>query len=116
MKKAITGIVAVLVAAFVIVLAVNAQNGPRGTKKAGTEMSKDCSKCPAASSCCKMKYGTASQTKSCDQSKCKEKGCDPATCKGGKCDKGECKSTSSAAKGCPGKCATPPAAGTGTAN
>ena len=58
MKKVIIGLSAVLISAFVVVLAVNAQDKPQETKKSCTEMAKDGSKCPAAaSSCSKMKYG-----------------------------------------------------------
>jgi hypothetical protein len=96
MKKVIIGISAVLVSAFVIILAVNARNNPQETKKATTEVSKDCPKGQSASGCCKMKYGTTAETKPCDMSKCKEKGCDPANCK-------EAKSN---AEGCKAKCET----------
>ena len=104
MRKAIIGFSAVLISAFVIILAVNAQSGPQENKKTCTEVSKDGSKCPAASSCCKMKYGSVSEAKTCDHSKCKEKGCDQANCKEGKCDHESCKSacaaTSCEAKKC----------------
>ncbi len=97
MKKVLIGISVVLISVFVMILAVNAQNGPQETRKSCPEMSKRGTKCPAASSCCKMKYGSTAQAKTCDQSKCKEKGCDPATCKEDKCNKANCKTASAAA-------------------
>jgi hypothetical protein len=99
MKKAIIGISVVLVSAFVIVLALNAQSDPQETKKCNTEVSKDCSKGQNASGCCKMKYGTTAESKPCDMSKCKEKGCDPAKCKEGKCSHEGCKAKCETASG-----------------
>ena len=87
MKKVIIGLSAVLISAFVIVLAVNAQDKPQETKKSCTEMAKDGSKCPAASSSCnKMKYGATTEVKACDKEKA---GCE-AKCKEGKCEHESC--------------------------
>jgi hypothetical protein len=91
MKKVIIGVSAVLISAFVIILAVNAQNKPQETKKCTTEASKDCQKGASTSGCCKMKYGTTAEAKPCDMAKGKEKGCDPANCKEGKCSHEGCK-------------------------
>jgi NH3-dependent NAD+ synthetase len=89
MKKVIIGLSAVLISAFVIILAVNAQDKTQETKKACTETAKDGSKCPAASSsCCKMKYGSTAEAKACDKEKA---GCE-GKCKEGKCDHEGCKS------------------------
>ncbi len=105
MKKVIIGLSAVLISAFVIILAVNAQDNPQETKKACTETAKDGSKCPAAaSSCCKMKYGSTAETKTCEKTACKEKaGCD-GKCKEGKCDHEACKTPCPAASGEAKKC------------
>jgi len=101
MKKVIIGLSAVLISAFVIILAVNAQDKPQEAKKCCTEMAKDGSKCPAAaSSCCKMKYGTTAEAKACDKEKA---GCE-AKCKEGKCDHESCKTICAAASGEVKKC------------
>jgi hypothetical protein len=99
MKKVIIGVSAVLVSAFVIILAINAQNNPQETKKCTTEASKDCPKGANSSGCCKMKYGTTAEAKPCDLAKCKEKGCDPASCKEGKCSHEGCKAKCETASG-----------------
>jgi hypothetical protein len=104
MKRVIIGLSVVLISAFVVILAVNAKNNQQETRKSCTEMSKNGSKCPAASSCCKMKYGTTSEEKACDQSKCKDKGCDQAKCKEGKCEHEGCKAACAATSGEPKKC------------
>jgi hypothetical protein len=114
MKKVIIGLSAILISAFVVILAVNAQTSQQEKKKSCTEMSKDGSKCPAATSCCKMKYGSTAETtaaepakckeKSCDPAKCKEMGCDPAKCKEGKCEHESCKSACTTASGEAKKC------------
>jgi hypothetical protein len=104
MKKVIIGLSVVLISAFVVILAVNAQNNQQETKKSCTEMSKDGSKCPATSSCCKMKYGATSEARACDQSKCKEKSCDPAKCKEAKGEHEGCKASCSSASGEAKKC------------
>ena len=104
MKKVIIGLTAILISAFVVILAVNAQNNQKETKKCCTEMSKDSLKCHSASSCCKMKYGSTSETKACDQSKCKEKCGDQAKCKEGKCEHQSCKGSCTTASGEAKKC------------
>jgi hypothetical protein len=104
MKKVIIGLSAILISAFIVIIAVNAQTGQQEKKKSCTEMSKDGSKCPAASSCCKMKYGSTAATASCDTAKCKAKGCDPSKCKEGRCDHESCKSATAAASGEAKKC------------
>ena len=91
MKKVIIGISAVLVSAFVIILAVNAQTNPQETKKCATAVSKDCPKGATTSACCKMKYGTTAEAKPCEKAKCTAKACDPANCKEAKCNPEECK-------------------------
>jgi hypothetical protein len=105
MKKVIIGVSAVLISAFIIILAVNAQDKPQEKKKCCSEMAKENSKCPAAaSSCSKMKYGTTAEGKACDKENCKEKaGCE-AKCKEGKCDHESCKSATASASGEAKKC------------
>ncbi len=102
MKKAIIALSGILISAFVIVMIANAQDGKQDGKKSTTEMSKNCSKCPAASATCKMKSGST-ETKMCDPAKCKEMGCDPAKCKDAKCSSETCKPGCSAAASCQGK-------------
>ena len=99
MKKVIIGISAVLVSAFVIILAVNAQNNPQETKKCTTEVSKDCPKGPNASGCCKMKNAATAEAKPCEMAKCPGKVCDPANCKEGKCSHEGCKAKCETASG-----------------
>ncbi len=48
MKKALIGIAGVLILAIVVVLFINAREGVKVAKKAGTEMKSDCGKCPMA--------------------------------------------------------------------
>ena len=101
MKKVIIGLSAILISAFVVILVVNAQDKPQEAKKCCTEMAKESSKCPAAaSSCCKMKYGTTAEGKACDKEKA---GCE-AKCKEGKCDHESCKSETASASGEVKKC------------
>jgi hypothetical protein len=104
MKKTIIGLSAILVSAFIIIIAVNAQDKPQDNKKATTEVSKDCSKGPNAGGCCKMKYGSTSEAKSCDRSKCKEMAGDQAKCKEGKCTHDGCKRNCVTASGEAKKC------------
>ena len=85
MKKVIIGLSGLVILAFVVILFTNAQNSKQEVKKAATEISKDCAKCPSASSCTKMSEAkgpsasTAAITPAaCDPAKCKG---DPATCK-----------------------------------
>jgi hypothetical protein len=91
MKKVILGLSGIIIAAFVIVMVANAQNSPQEVKKATTEMSKDCGKCPSATACTKMAGEKTADVKKCDPAKCKEMGCDPTKCKEGKCDQAACK-------------------------
>jgi len=114
MKKAIVALSVILISAFVVILAVNAQNGPQENKRSCTEMSKSGTKCPAAASCCKMKYGSTDQAKACDKPKCKA-ACDPANCKEAKCDNASCKSACTAAP-CEAKKCGQPKPGSGSAN
>jgi hypothetical protein len=105
MKKVIIGFSAILLSAFIIILAVNAQDKPQETKKSCTEMAKDGSKCPAAaSSCCKMKYGATAETKVCDKADSKEKAACEAKCKEGKGEHGACKGACTTASGEAKKC------------
>jgi hypothetical protein len=94
MRKIIIGLSGILVAAFVVIMVANAQGNQKEVKKGPattTEVSKDCSKCPAAAGCGKMKEAKTTEVKACDPAKCKEVGCDPAKCKEGKCDPATCK-------------------------
>jgi hypothetical protein len=104
MKKIIAGISALIITAFVVVMLTGAQNNPQDTKKASTEMSKTDSKCPAASGCCKMKYGTTAEAKPCDKSKCKEMGSDSTKCTAGKVSQDKCKAGCTMASGEEKKC------------
>jgi hypothetical protein len=99
MKKTIIALSGVILIAFVVIMVANAQSTPQEVKKAATEASMDCSKCPSAATCEKMKEG-----KTCDMAKCKEAGCDPAKCKEGKCDPAKCKANCSNASGEAKKC------------
>jgi hypothetical protein len=105
MKKVIIGLSAILISAFVVILVVNAQDKPQATKKSCTEMSKDGSKCPAAtSSCCKMKYGTTGEVKASDKENCKETAGCKTKCKEGKCEHESCKGTCTTDSGEAKKC------------
>jgi hypothetical protein len=104
MKKVILGLSGILVSAFVIIMVANAQNNPQEVKKAATETSADCAKCPSSASCGAMTAAKTSEVKTaevktCDPAKCKEMGCDPAKCKEGKCDPATCKANITAATG-----------------
>jgi len=99
MKKILIGLSGIVLVAFVAIMVANAQNNTRDVKKATTEMSKDCSKCPSAATCAHMKDGKTSEAKPCDPAKCKEMGCDPAKCKEGKCDPATCKAKCANAEG-----------------
>jgi len=96
MKKILIGLSGLVILAFIVIIAVNAQSNTQDKKKDATEVSRDASKCPAASACGHMK-DAASGEKKCDPAKCKEKGCDPAKCKEGKCDHATCKTASATA-------------------
>jgi hypothetical protein len=99
MKKIIIGLSGIVLIAFIVVMVANSQNNTQEVKKCATEMSKDCSKCPAAATCEKMKDG-----KTCDRAKCKEMGCDSTKCKEGKCDHSKCIAKCAEAKGEGKKC------------
>jgi|WetSurMetagenome_2_1015567.scaffolds.fasta_scaffold06880_6 hypothetical protein len=101
MKKIIIGLSGILIAAFIVIKVANAQNSTQEVKKSGTEMSKDCGKCPSSSACGNMKYGKTSEAKVCDPAKCKEGKTDSAACKA------HCTNASTEAKQCPasaGRC------------
>ena len=106
MKKVIIGLSGLVILAFVVILFTNAQNSKQEVKKAATEISKDCAKCPSASSCTKMSEAkgpsasTAAITPAaCDPAKCKDAKCDMTKCKEGKCDPATCKTKCAAATG-----------------
>jgi hypothetical protein len=88
MKKIIIGFSVIILVAFVVIMATSAKNDNQEVKKASTEMSMDCGKCPFATTCGKMAEAAASDSKACDPAKCKEGRCDPAICKAA-CAKGE---------------------------
>jgi hypothetical protein len=88
MKKVIIGLSGLVVLAFVVVLFVNAQNSTPEAKKAASEVSANCAKCPTASTCTQM---GETKTAACDPAKCKEANCDMTLCKEGKCDPATCK-------------------------
>lgn len=63
MRKIIIGLSGIVLVAFVVVLVANASTGdPKDTKKATTEVSKDCSKCPSAAACSEK-----AEAKKCEQ-------------------------------------------------
>jgi hypothetical protein len=97
MKKVILALSGILVAAFVIVMVANASAGTQEVKKATTEVSKDCAKCPSAAACAKKEV-TSADAATC-AAKCKEAGMDPAKCK----DMAACKE-STAGAACTKKC------------
>jgi hypothetical protein len=91
MKKILTVISAVSLAAILLFGVINAQTSNQDVKKSATEKKMDCEKCPSAAKTCNMK--------SCDPAKCKEAKCDTvkcnATCAGMKsgmknCDPSKC--------------------------
>jgi len=98
MKKVILALSGILVAAFVIVMVANASTGTQEVKKATTEVSKDCAKCPSAASCAKKEVTSADASAAC-AAKCKEAGMDPANCK----DAAACKEKTAGAA-CEKKC------------
>jgi len=85
MKKVILALSGILIAAFVIVMVANASTGTQEVKKATTEVSKDCAKCPSAAACAKKEVTTADASAA--AAKCNE----TAACKdkaaGAACDK-----------------------------
>ena len=104
MKKIVFGLLGVMLAAFVVVLFVNAKNSPQEVKKATTEMSKECGKCPSSAACTKMAGEKTAEITKCDPAKCKEMGCDPAKCKEAKCDPATCKTKMASTDGGMKKC------------
>lgn len=100
MKKVIIGLSGLVVLVFVVVLFVNAQNGSPEVKKAASEVSANCAKCPTAATCTKMtETKSATATATCDPAKCKEANCDMTKCKEGKCDPATCKMNCAAKSG-----------------
>jgi len=85
MKKIIIGLTGILLVAFVVVMTANASSGdPKDTKKATTEVSKDCSKCPSAAACAeKAEPKTAEAKPCCDAAK---KAACAGTAEAKKCD------------------------------
>jgi hypothetical protein len=55
MKKILIGLSGLVILVFIVIIAVNAQSNTREKKKDTTEVSKNASKCPAASACGHMK-------------------------------------------------------------
>jgi hypothetical protein len=107
MKKVILGLSGIVLVAFVVIMVANAQSSTQEGKKASTEMSKGCGKCPSAATCAAKGDVVTADAVKCDPAKCKEMGCDPAKCKEGKCDPATCKAKCAAAEGkkCdPAKC------------
>ena len=86
MRKIIIGLSGIILMVLVVIFFTNAKSSHQEGKKAATEMTRDCGKCPSASAC------TKSANSKCDPAKCKEKGCDPAKCKEGKCEHAASKS------------------------
>lgn len=77
MKKVIIGLSGIILVAFIVVLVANASTGdPKETKKATTELSKDCAKCPAAANC-----ADKAETKKCCETKTAESKPCAASCK-----------------------------------
>jgi hypothetical protein len=95
MKKIIIGLSGLVVLTFAVVLFVSAQNNSQEVKKAATEVSKDCAKCPSASTCTKM---SENKTAVSDTAKCKVSKCDMTKCKEGKMDPAACKAKCTEAK------------------
>jgi hypothetical protein len=83
MKKIIIGLSALVILSFVVILVINAQNNSQEVKKAATEVSAKCAKCPTASAC--TKTGETKTTKS-DPAKCKDAGCNKSKSADAKCD------------------------------
>ena len=98
MKKIIIILSGLLIIAFVIIKVANAQNSTQEIKKAATEVSKDCGKCPSVSPCGAVADTKTTEATKCDPAKCKEMNCDPSKCKEGKCDPATCKADSTKAK------------------
>jgi len=66
MRKIIIGLSGIVLAAFVVVMVANASTGdPKDAKKAKTEVSKDCSKCPSAAACADKEEAKTAEAKPC---------------------------------------------------
>lgn len=121
MKKAIIGLSGLVLLAVAVILFTNARPSTQEAKKAATEVTKDCGKCPSTAACpesagtkmsgpnVSVAGTTATKTMKCDPEKCKAAGCDMTKCKEGKCDPATCKASCPEAKagmkGCdPAKC------------
>ena len=96
MKKVIIGLSCLVVLAVAVILFTNARPSTQEVKKAATEASKDCTKCPSSAACAKA---TDTKAAACDMTKCKAAKCDMAKGKEGKCDPATCKTKCSEAKG-----------------
>lgn len=96
MKKVIIGLASLVILSFIVILFINAQNNSQEVKKAGTEISAKCGKCPTASACTKT---GETRTATCDPAKCKEASCDKSKSKEGKCDQTAGQMKCCAAKG-----------------
>ena len=86
MKKVLVGLSGIILVAFITLLFVNATTEDnKDTKKATTEMTTDCSKCPSAASCADM---TPACTKTSDAKPCPvaAKACCPGSKEVKKCD------------------------------
>jgi cytoskeletal protein RodZ len=71
MKKVIIGLTGIVLAAFIVVMFTNASTGdPKDTKKATTEMSKDCAKCPSAAKCADKAEVKSEDTKTAEAKPC----------------------------------------------
>lgn len=111
MKKILIALSGIILIAFFVLLAASAQTKDPEGKKPGTEVLKNCGKCPSAEKC-PMASKDQTASKEC-QAKCKEANCDHSKCKGtaGKECKGDaaacqqkCKEVAAAAPKCEGKC------------
>jgi len=104
MKKIIIGLSGLVLAVLVIILFVNAQNGPKEDKKVSTEISKSCGKCPSTASCRMMAETKKSEAKACcDKARCKEMGCDRVKCQS-KCSDTKCEMKKCDQANCRAKC------------
>lgn len=111
MKKIFIALSGIILIAFFVLLAANAQAKDPEAKKPGTEVSKNCGKCPSSEKC-PMATKEQMSSKDC-QSKCNEADCDHTKCReaAGKDCKGEapacrqkCKEVATTAPKCEGKC------------
>ncbi|HAM10359.1 MAG: hypothetical protein A2X05_12825 [Bacteroidetes bacterium GWE2_41_25] len=84
MRKIIIGLSGIVLVAFIVVLVANASTGdPKDAKKAITEVSKDCGKCPSAAACADKAEAKTAEAKPCSAS---EKAPCAATAEAKKCD------------------------------